>query len=120
MHPHIPEIHTEIVVYARGGVIKHIKALAIIKVGLTDFENIVRMTMRNTVHTVLAVLCLSSCLQQGSEYHYITAHKYFTKSVILPCHVFFLSQGNLRMSRDQFKFLQIPDWRQSSINDKIQ
>ena len=37
LHPHIPEIRTEIFVYEKGGVIKPIKAPAIVKVELTDW-----------------------------------------------------------------------------------
>ena len=36
LHPHIHEIRTKIVVYGKGGVIKHIKARAIVKVEPTD------------------------------------------------------------------------------------
>ena len=35
-HPHIGEIRTEILVYEKGGVIKHIKVRAIVKVEPTD------------------------------------------------------------------------------------
>ena len=35
LHPHIPEIRKEILVYEKGGVIKHIKAPAIVRVELT-------------------------------------------------------------------------------------
>ena len=36
MHPHIGEIHTEILVYEKGGVIKHAEAPAINKVEVLD------------------------------------------------------------------------------------
>ena len=35
-HPPIPEIRTDILVYKKGGVIKHIKAPAIVEVEFTD------------------------------------------------------------------------------------
>ena len=37
LHTHIGDIRTYILVYEKGGVIKHIKAPAIIKVELTDW-----------------------------------------------------------------------------------
>ena len=37
LHPHIPEILTEMLWYEKGGVIKHIKARAIVKFELTNF-----------------------------------------------------------------------------------
>ena len=104
LHSNIPEIRMEIMVYANGEVIKHIKELAIVKVGLTDLLKIERVTMR--IQTVITVPCLSLC-------HYKIVLKYFTESTIPHCYVFFLSQGNLRMSRDQFCFLIIP--RQKSL-----
>ena len=36
LHPHIDEIRTEILVYEKGGVIKHFEAPAINKVDLLD------------------------------------------------------------------------------------
>ena len=36
LHPHTGEIRTEILVYEKGGVIKHVKAPAINKVDLLD------------------------------------------------------------------------------------
>ena len=36
LHPHLGEIHTEILVYEKGGVIKHVEAPAINKVELLD------------------------------------------------------------------------------------
>ena len=36
LHPHTGEIRTEILVYEKGGVIKHVKAPAINKVDLFD------------------------------------------------------------------------------------
>ena len=36
LHPHTGEIRTEIGVYGKGGVIKHVEAPAINKVGLLD------------------------------------------------------------------------------------
>ena len=36
MHPRIPEIRIEILVNEKGGVIKHMKARAIVKVEFTD------------------------------------------------------------------------------------
>ena len=36
LHPHIGEIHTDILVYEKGGLIKHIKMPARIKVELPD------------------------------------------------------------------------------------
>ena len=36
LHPHTGEIRTEILVYEKGGVIKHLKASAINKVELLD------------------------------------------------------------------------------------
>ena len=39
LHSNIPEICMEILVYANGEVIKHIKELAIVKVGLTDEDS---------------------------------------------------------------------------------
>ena len=35
-HPHIPEIFTDTLVYEKGGVVKHNKAPAIVKVEFTD------------------------------------------------------------------------------------
>ena len=40
MHPHIPEIRTEILVYEKGGVIKHIKVRAIVKVEPTIIKDL--------------------------------------------------------------------------------
>ena len=37
LHPHIGEIRTNILLYERGEVIKHIKELARVKVELPDF-----------------------------------------------------------------------------------
>ena len=37
-NPHIGEIRTKFLVYEKGGVIKHIKARAIVKVELTDLQ----------------------------------------------------------------------------------
>jgi hypothetical protein len=45
--------------------------------------------------------------QHGPEYHYYIVHTYFTKSAIALRDTFLLSQGNLRMSRNQFWFLLI-------------
>ena len=36
LHPHTGEIRTEILVYEKGGVIKHVKAPAVNKVDLID------------------------------------------------------------------------------------
>ena len=52
--------------------------------------------------TGMTVVGVSLCPQHGSEYHYNTVQKHFTKNSIPDCHTFFLSQGKLRMSIDHF------------------
>ena len=60
-----------------------------------------------SLQTVIRVVHLSKCGRHSSEYHYNIVQKDFTKSAIALCHTFLLSQGNLRMSRNQFWFLLI-------------
>ena len=55
----------------------------------------------------MTVVRLPLCRRHGSEYHYNIVQKYFTHSAIPDSQVFFLSQGNLRMRRNQFWFLLI-------------
>ena len=47
-----------------------------------------------------AVLCLYLCRRHSSVYHYNIVPTNLTKWAIPPLHAFFLSQGNLTMSRD--------------------
>ena len=49
LHPNIDEIHTDILVYEKGGVIKHIKAPARVKVELPDLWQSVTKLMRDDV-----------------------------------------------------------------------
>mgnify|MGYP007038730448 CR=1 FL=1 len=57
--------------------------------------------------TGMTVVCLSLPAWHGSEYHYNKGKNNFTKSAIPHHHGLFKSQGNLRMSRDQFWSLLI-------------
>ena len=52
--------------------------------------------------TAITLVCLYLCPRHSLEYHYNIVQKYFIKSAIPDHHAFFLSQGNLRMNRDQF------------------
>ena len=86
-HPHIGEIHTNILVYEQGRVTKHIKAPARVKVELPDlWKN--RMVWRCGIgsniflKTGMTVVCLSFPAWHGSEYHYKKTKNYFTKSAI--------------------------------------
>ena len=49
LHPQIPQIHTKIMVYGNGVLIKHIKPPAIVKVEFTDLWKVNCVTMRNRV-----------------------------------------------------------------------
>ena len=49
LHPHTGEIHAEILVYEKGGVIKHVEAPAINKVELLDCEKMELVTIWNWV-----------------------------------------------------------------------
>ena len=49
LHPHIGEIRTDILVYEKGGVIKHIKTPARVKVELPDFDKMKCVMMWNRV-----------------------------------------------------------------------
>ena len=66
MHPRIPEIRIEILVNEKGGVIKHMKARAIVKVEFTDlWKKWIFLTRCNGVNYFI-----TNCRQHGSEYHY--------------------------------------------------
>ena len=60
-HPHTGEIRTKILVYEKGGVIKHVKAPAINKVDLLDGEKMDLVTMGNRVKYFITN-CSTSCM----------------------------------------------------------
>ena len=79
-HPPIPEICTDIQVYEKGWVIKHIKAGGI-------WQNM-------SLQTVIIVITVKkSGWQNGAEYHYNIAHKYFAKNAIPPRQKFSFNNG---------------------------
>ena len=62
LHPHTGEIRTEILVYEKGGEIKHVEALAINKVNLLDlWKKMDLVTMWNRVK-YLITNCSTSCM----------------------------------------------------------
>ena len=50
LHPHIGEIRTDILVYEKGGVIKHIKAPPRVKVGINQVSKNRMVTFRKAVN----------------------------------------------------------------------
>ena len=82
LNPHTGEIRSEILVYGKGGVLKHVKAPAIHKVELLD---------------AVPVVCLSYCWPHGLENHYDITVSDHTKCVIPHRHTFGLLsiQGRL-------------------------
>ena len=61
LHPHTGEIRTEILVYEKGGEIKHVKAPAINKVELLDLWKMDLVTMWNRVKYFITD-CSTSCM----------------------------------------------------------
>ena len=113
MHPHIGERCTKNSVNKKGRKIKHIKSPERVRVELPDLwkgrKNVWQSGIGTNIllKTGMAVVCLSSCRQHGLEYHDNIVQKYFTKSAIPDRHAFILSQGNLRISRNECWFLVI-------------
>ena len=61
LHPHIGEIRTKMLVYEKGGTIKHVEAPSINKVELFDLWKIDLVTMWNRV-TYFITDCSTSCM----------------------------------------------------------
>ena len=92
-HPHTCEIVTEILVYEKVGVTKHVKTPAINKVELLDLWK--KWTswqcgigLNILLLTAVPVVCLSYCRPHCSEYHYDITVSDRTKCVIPHCHTF--------------------------------
>ena len=93
LHPHTGEIRTEILVYEKGGVIKHVKAPAINIVELLDLWK--KWTswrcgigLNILLPTAVPVVCLSYCQPHGLEYYYDITVSDHIKCVIPHRHTF--------------------------------
>jgi hypothetical protein len=89
-------------VYEKGGVIKHVKAPAINKVELLDLWKKwtlwrCRIGLIILLPTAVPVVCPSYCRPHGSEYHYDITVSDHTKCVITYCHTFGLLSHHGRL-----------------------
>ena len=102
LHPHTGEIRTEILVYEKCGVIKHVKAPAIKKSWPSWFVK--KLTswrcgigLNILLPTAVPVVCLSYCRPHGSEYHYYIKVSDHKKCVIPHRHPFGLLSHHGRL-----------------------
>ena len=109
LHPHTGEIRTEILVYEKGGIIKHVEAPAINKVELLDlWRNGPRpwqsgIGLSILLPTAVPVVCLSYCRPHCSEYHYALTVSDHTKCVIPHRHTFGLLSHHGRLGAGGFR-----------------
>ena len=105
LHPQTGEIRTEILVYEKGGVIKHVKAPAIKKVELLDLWKNGRcgIGLNILLPTEVPVVCLSYCRPHGLEYHYDITVSDHTKCVIPHRHSFGLLSHHVRLGARGFR-----------------
>ena len=93
LHPHTGEIRTEILVYEKGVVIKHVEAPGINKVERCGIG------LNILLSTAVPVVCLSYCWPHGSKYHYDVTVSDHTKCVIPHRHTFGLLSHHVRLRR---------------------
>ena len=97
LHPRTGEIRTKILVYGKGGVLKHVKAPAIHTVELLD---------------AVPVVCLSYCWPHGLENHYDITVSDHTKCVIPHRHTFGLLSHHGRLDGGG-------PWRKSPLDGAV-